>query len=63
MTGITQTRTYARGEKVGASKLTEEQVHEIRATKGVIQKELAEKFGVSRATINRIIKRKAWAHV
>jgi len=51
-----------RGEKNPGSKLTRTDVLAIRAStdKGV---ELAERFGVSRATISLIINRKVWAHV
>jgi hypothetical protein len=45
--------------------LTERNVRDIRtlARKGLMQKTIAEKYGLSSATINRIVLRKAWRHV
>ncbi len=54
----------ARGEKQGGSKLTEEDVLEIRRlykAKERNQQDLADKFGVSHVTISRIVRRKRWA--
>lgn len=54
------------GERDGMSKLTSEQVLEIRhrrATTGVMQKELATEYGVSDATISLIINRRIWTHI
>lgn len=56
----------ARGERHGNSKLSAEEVREIRRLR---QKErmslqdLAEKFGVSRPTISEIANRKIWKHI
>lgn len=54
-----------RGSAVPSSKLTESQVLEIRrlASKGVLHRELAEQFGVSRSTIGMIVQRKRWDHL
>lgn len=53
--------TSARGIKHPKCKLTEQQVREIRARSDENQKELAEEFGVSTATISSILSRKRWA--
>jgi hypothetical protein len=50
------------GELQGASKLTAAAVAEIRAS-GLPQKALAERFGVSKQQISKIIRRERWAHV
>ena len=54
-----------KGEEVHSSKLTQTQVIEIRRLleKGVMGKELAAKFGVSRSNISRIALRQTWAHI
>lgn len=55
-----------RGERVGGSKLTEQQVKDIRsryATGDVSQEILAFDYGVTREAISRIICGKNWAHV
>lgn len=56
---------HMRGETNGAAKLTEDDVRQIRSEqkRGVLQKELAERFGVSRAAICLIINRKHWPHI
>lgn len=53
------------GESNGQSKVTTDDVIEIRALSksGISQKELAEKFNLSRANISRIIRRERWNHV
>lgn len=56
----------ARGEKQGASKLTEAEVLEIRrlyAAGGIYQRALAVRFGVSQPAIKCITKRQTWAHI
>lgn len=53
---------YARGERSGGSKLTEEKVREILAS-GLSGTALAKKHGVSPATISGIRNRTKWAHV
>jgi hypothetical protein len=50
------------GEKHGMSKLTKEQVLEIRASKHT-QSTLAKKFGVHQQHISRIINRQTWKHI
>ena len=56
-------RSNFRGEIVGTSKLTEAQVREIKASSGVSQKILAERYGVKPTHIWRIRTGKSWAHV
>lgn len=55
----------ARGSKIGTSKLTEEQVAEIRLRFGQkeTKKSLARHFGVSIGTIKFIIRGDTWKHV
>ena len=56
----------AKGSRVYASKLTEEDVLEIRKlneTTETTSKEIGELFGVSELTISRIIARQTWKHV
>ena len=64
--------TRARGERQGASKLTEAAVIEIRrlrtlskpyARGGKSYKHIAEKFGVSKATVAAVVTRRYWGHV
>jgi hypothetical protein len=54
------------GEENGRSKLTEQQVFEIRqlySSGDYILKELGEKFGVSYSLIGKIINNKNWKHI
>ena len=54
------------GENHGSSILTEKDVLEIRrryAEGGVLQRELAEEFGVKAGTIGGIINRRRWKHI
>ncbi len=54
------------GETNGQSKLTDEDVIEIRrlyATGEHTQRELGDRFGVDRATIGLIVRRETWKHV
>lgn len=54
-----------RGERNAQAKLTQSQVDEIRrryACEGIMQKQLAVEYGVSKATICNIIKRKVWRY-
>jgi len=63
---IQKGRIYDRtGSKNGCSKLTEDDVREIRRLKveGVKQVRLAERFGVSTVAISLIVLRKKWVHV
>lgn len=56
----------ARGEACGATKLTEEQIREIRLSdisrRGALSR-LAEKYQVNGSTIRKIIDRKSWRHI
>lgn len=55
-----------KGEKNGNSKLTKEQVAEIRARWvpfKVLQEDLAREYGVAKITISRLLRRKNWSHV
>lgn len=53
--------TDVRGERNGMTKLTEEQVREIRALKGVMsQEKIAARFNVTRAAIGCIHRGKTW---
>lgn len=54
-----------RGEQVGGSKLTIDQVKQIRslyAAGGITQEKLGEQFGVTRRAIGKIIKGQNWRH-
>ena len=56
--------TYnARGSAHGRSKLTEEQVLEIRAIEGKTHTQIAKEYGVGRTIIFNIINRKRWVHI
>ena len=54
----------AKGSRIASSKLTDEQVREIRAryAKGEPQKSLAEAFGVVRQNIHHIVHNESWRH-
>lgn len=52
------------GAANGKSKLTDEQVLEIRAAAGSLtQRELAKKYGVSQPNIQSILVRRMWSHI
>lgn len=51
------------GQRVASTKLTAEQVIEIRASPGARRKELAIRYGVSGSTIADIRTRVTWAHI
>ena len=54
--------THNRGERCGTSKLTEDQVREIRALNGVqSNRSIAKQFEVSRSAIDNIQLRKQWS--
>lgn len=56
--------TLAQGESAVQAKLTEVQVREIRAARGLIpQKELAQKYGISQVAVSFIMTRRTWKHV
>jgi len=54
-----------RGSEVGTSKLTEDEVVEIkeRCLSGESQKDVAEDYGVAHATVNKIMVGEQWQHV
>jgi hypothetical protein len=54
-----------RGEGHYATKITDEDVREIRASfkRGVTGVVLAQHFGISRATVSLIVHRKRWSNV
>jgi hypothetical protein len=63
---ISKGRKLYKGEDNPDSRLTEEQVLEIRKSyefREVTQKELAKRFNVSRSTIQYILYRKGWKHI
>jgi hypothetical protein len=53
------------GEAVGGSKLTDDQVREMRSlyANGVSQVDLRRRFGVSRTTVSAIVVGKRWRHL
>lgn len=56
----------AKGESVGTSKLTREQVVEIRerySAGGATQAALGEEYGVSSSLVGRVVRRECWGHV
>ena len=57
--------TLNQGERAGGVKLTAEQVRNIRslAARGVLQKDLAQRYGVTKQTVSKIVKGERWAHV
>lgn len=57
--------TRCRGETTGTSKLTEQQVRDIRrrASLGAVQQRLCEEYGMSPAAISQIVNKHRWAHV
>lgn len=58
-------RTYASGSAHGMSKVSEQQVRDMRrlATEGIRQARLCEMFSLSSASVSRIINRVDWAHL
>ncbi len=52
-----------RGTKANQAKLTEQQVLEIRAIRGMYQKDIAKRYDVDQAAISMIINRKRWTHI
>ena len=56
--------TLSRGESHGASKLTNEDIKNIRSLRGVFtQKEIAKMFSVSRGNISHIMMGDSWRHI
>lgn len=52
----------SRGEKVGTSKLTEQQVREIYSATGP-QRQIAEAYGIHQAHVSDIKTKRRWAHL
>jgi ribosomal protein S25 len=62
----TKPKSRPRGEAHRKSILTEDQVRKIReeyALGGITQQGLADKYGVSVASVNGIVTKRAWIHV
>ena len=55
--------TDQRGEKHNRSKLTNEQVVDIRSRKNQTQQSIADEFGVHQTIIGRILRGKRWTHI
>jgi hypothetical protein len=58
--------TQPRGDRVWNARLTDAAVREIRslyAGGGLLQRELADRYGVSRRTIGHVIRGTGWKHV
>lgn len=56
--------TYQRGEKVGTSKLTDDDVMQIKSLIGqYTQAQIAKQFGVSQSLISLVKRGKSWNHV
>jgi hypothetical protein len=56
--------TWIHGEKVPQSKLTSQQIKEIRQLEGkMLQREIAALYGTGENNISRILSRKSWAHI
>lgn len=55
----------AKGEQIGASVLTEQDIYKIRYlySNGMMQKDIAEMFPVKRQCITKIVNRKRWKHI
>lgn len=55
----------SKGVETGQSKLTDDNVRELHKLRdqGWLQRELAEKYGVSQPTISKVCTRKKWTHV
>ena len=63
--GWAGTRKNPLGSMNGLAKLTEESVHEVRRMRamGATQQAIADKFGVSQASISSVLLGKTWSHV
>ena len=53
----------AKGYQTGKSKVTEDQVREIRSLEGTNQYELAKRFNITQPTISNIMNRRTWRHI
>jgi hypothetical protein len=59
-----QQGTLAKGSKCGRSKLTEQQVHEIKQKATTMSsRQIAKEYNVNKSTILSIINRKIWNHI
>jgi hypothetical protein len=60
-----QLRSRRRGESAGRSKLTDENVREVRRllAEGENQYRIAERFGITQTTVSRVKRGAAWSHV
>lgn len=59
---LTMPHHILRGEE-RSKKLTEAKVRKILASKGLLQRKIAERYGISTATVSDIQCRRTWAHV
>ena len=57
--------TMVRGERHGHSKLTRQEVIEVRrlAGSGVLHEHIANRFGIAKSTVSGIVTRRIWQHV
>ena len=57
--------TKATGERNGRAKITEEHVREVwtLSQRGYLQREIAERYGISQVQVSSILTGKSWAHV
>lgn len=53
--------TFQEGEKHGRAKLTKHDIRDIRAAKGVSQRALAARYGVSQSTLWAALHGKTWS--
>lgn len=63
---MTDRERQCRGEKFSSSKLTDSAVREIRdlyASGTALQRDLAQRFGISQTTVSTVVNRKAWKHI
>lgn len=62
----TKPEQWARGERVGSSKLTSDDISEIRrlySTGALTQQRIADQFGVARETVGVIVRGERWKHL
>ena len=52
-----------RGEACNSSKLTEQQVLEIRAINNMSQSAIARMYGITQSNVFNIVSRKSWSHI
>jgi predicted DNA-binding protein (UPF0251 family) len=63
MADMTTRDRQARGSTNGSAKLTEQDVLDIRAIRGMSQRAIAAQYGVSQTVIWKIRNRKIWQHI